>query len=1376
MIRLLLSISTCLILFIFLVISTASATESQKLVVGGDHDCPPYEFVENGNPTGFDIELMRAVAEVMGFDVEFRLGPWNKARHDLEQGKIDALAGMYYSADRSRRVDFSVPHTMVSSGIFVRKNSAIRSFSDVRGKEIIVQEGDVINDFLVKNDLASRIVVVTDAVEGLRLLASGKYDCAIIPSKLQGEYYVKKFGLTNLKSINSGLAQLRYCFAVQKGRRELLYKLDEGLNILKVNGKYQEIYEKWFGIYEKNNLWKTLRYYVLALSLIAALFIASLLWSRSLQKQVRIRTAELRRNEEELRNSHTELELRVKERTAELTTVNEHLKASEAEKSLILNNTLAHVVYHDPDMKILWANQAAGDSVNMALEELKGRYCWEVWHQRNEPCEGCPVLLAKDTGQPQQGEIRSPDGRVWFIRGYPIKNEKGRLLGLTEFTQDITEHRRTEEALRESELRYREVFENSSECIFLVDVTADGRFKFAGFNPAEEKTVGFSNAEVFGKFIEEVISAELACQVITNYRRCLEAGTIINYDEEFDLPLGRRYFHTVLIPVRNVVGDIYRIVGVARDITERKRMEVELQHAHDKLEKRVAERTDQLRKAIDILHDEIVERQKTEKALRKSEERYTLAVDGANDGIWERDLLTGEVYFSPRWKNMLGYEDHEIPNHFFEWKKRIHPDDCELVININRAYLNAYIPTYEIEYRLQHKDGSYRWIHTRGSCLRDPYGMPYRIAGSHTDITPRKIADQLRRQNETLLETVLETMPVGIWILGKNGFITLSNEAARRIWADARYVGIDQYDEYKGWWHHTGKRIEKEEWAAVRAIRKGETSLGEIIDIECFDGSRKTIVNSAVPLRNEKGEIFAAVIVNEDVTERKRAEKSLIESEKKYRTLFEESKDTIFVSDTARRFIDINRAGLELTGYERDEHLSLDPALLYSNPEDRKWLWQEVDSSGFVNDYETQIKRKDGERSIVQLSVSSIKDVAGQITGYQGIVRDVTERKKLEQQLLQAQKMESIGVLAGGVAHDFNNLLTGISGYGQILQESIPADDELSKESIEQVLKAAERASELTRSLLAVSRKQIINPKPIYIDTIISNTSKLVKRIIGEDIDFNIAFSDKNLLVKADAGQIEQVLMNLATNARDAMPNGGSLSISTKRVVVKEAKVSLCDLSLPGKYALISISDTGSGIDKKSMERLFEPFYTTKEVGKGTGLGLSIVHGIIKQHDGSILVSSELGKGTTFRIYLPLIDDFVVGDQSNIPSPLAGGTETLLIVEDEEVVRVFLKRILERSGYKVILAGDGEQAVERFKEHHDISLVLSDVVMPKKNGKVTLEEIKRIKPGIKTVFISGYTADIMHSKGILEKDVDFLAKPCSKSDVLRKVREVLDRC
>jgi two-component system cell cycle sensor histidine kinase/response regulator CckA len=389
--------------------------------------------------------------------------------------------------------------------------------------------------------------------------------------------------------------------------------------------------------------------------------------------------------------------------------------------------------------------------------------------------------------------------------------------------------------------------------------------------------------------------------------------------------------------------------------------------------------------------------------------------------------------------------------------------------------------------------------------------------------------------------------------------------------------------------------------------------------------------------------------------------------------------------------------------------------------------------------------------------------------------KEMAERKKLEQQLLQVRKMESIGILAGGVAHDFNNLLTSISGYGQILQDGIPADDRLLRESAEQVLKAARRAAELTRNLLAFSRKQIMNPTPIHIDAIINNTSELMRRIIGEDIELGIAFSEKKLLVMADAGQIEQVLINLATNARDAMPYGGRLSICTKRMVVKEGTEALNDLPAPGDYALISVADSGTGIDQETLEKLFEPFFTTKEVGKGTGLGLAIVYGIIKQHDGSILVSSRPGKGTTFSIYLPLIEGSVVREDTKIPAPFAVGMETLLVAEDEEMVKVFLKKILERAGYRVIIASDGEDAITRFKEHDDISLVLSDVVMPKKNGLEVVEEMKKIKPGIKVIFVSGYTADLLHKKGIVEEGVEFISKPFAKNDLLRKIREVLNK-
>jgi two-component system, cell cycle sensor histidine kinase and response regulator CckA len=547
-------------------------------------------------------------------------------------------------------------------------------------------------------------------------------------------------------------------------------------------------------------------------------------------------------------------------------------------------------------------------------------------------------------------------------------------------------------------------------------------------------------------------------------------------------------------------------ISFVKDITERKKAEGELLLAHDELERRVAERTEQF--------------QKTAEELRASEERYALAIQGANDGIWDLNLITGEAYHSPRWKSILGYEDDEISGNISEWWSRIHPADYQRVMESCKAYEEGRLTEFRVEHRLRHKDGSYRWVLSRGACLRDSDGKPYRASGSLTDIT---------------------------------------------------------------------------------------------------------------------------------------------------------------------------------------------------------------------------------------------------------------ERKKLEHQLLQSQKMESIGILAGGVAHDFNNLLTAISGYGQILLETIPKDDDLSLDNIRNVLKAADRAAELTRGLLAFSRKQTISPKPVHIDTLISSTGKIIQRIIGEDIEFGTNLPDNNLLIEADPGQIEQVLMNLASNARDAMPDGGYLCITARRAVVEDGSEKLFDLLSPGKYALISVSDTGIGIEKESLGKIFEPFYTTKGVVEGTGLGLSIVHGVIKQHNGSILVSSEPGKGTQVDIYLPLIEGHAEEEYSKPAAPHAAGKETVLVVEDEEIVRAFMQKILGREGYRVILANNGEDGVERFREHDDISLVLSDVIMPRKNGRQMLDEIRRMKPGIKAVFMSGYTADYMRDKGILDDLTEFITKPVNNDDLLRKVRELLDK-
>jgi two-component system cell cycle sensor histidine kinase/response regulator CckA len=504
-------------------------------------------------------------------------------------------------------------------------------------------------------------------------------------------------------------------------------------------------------------------------------------------------------------------------------------------------------------------------------------------------------------------------------------------------------------------------------------------------------------------------------------------------------------------------------------------------------------------------------------------------------------------------------------------------------------------------------------------------------------------------------------------------------------------------------------------------------------------------------------------------------EKRLRESEEKFRTLFEESKDVIYIMSADQRLVDINRAGCELFGYSKEELLSLDIVDIYCNPAERERFIQDLFAMGYARDFEACMYKKGGESLHVLNTASVIRTDQGEIAGYRGIIHDVTGRKRLEQQLLQSQKMESIGLLAGGVAHDFNNLLTAISGYSQIIRDQFAAGDEMLAMCIEQVMAATERAVELTRNLLAFSRKQIINPQPIQVNGLVISVGKLLTRIIGEDIELGTQLAGEELTVMADKGQIDQVLVNLATNARDAMPQGGRLLIGTDRAELDRKAAQRYDLDKGGWYALISVSDSGHGMGKETIERIFEPFFTTKETGKGTGLGLSIIYGIVKQHNGTITVESEPGKGSTFTVYLPLIEAAADEEQKEEVSPVSGGNETILLAEDDPMVRKYMHKILEMAGYSLITAKNGDEAVEQFRENRDrIALVLCDVVMPKKNGKEVYDEIRAMDPQVRFLFTSGYNDEIIHTKGILLEEIDLIEKPVNRQALLAKLREMLD--
>ncbi len=647
-------------------------------------------------------------------------------------------------------------------------------------------------------------------------------------------------------------------------------------------------------------------------------------------------------------------------------------------------------------------------------------------------------------------------------------------------------------------------------------------------------------------------------------------------------------------------------------------------------------------------------------------------------------------------------------------------------------------------------------------------------------------------QNNLILEAIDE----GVIVLNTEGTIIFVNKAAARIlgYKPEELIGYINH-RIIHYFNKEGIPYPEEECPIYAALRDGKTHRGTNEIFWKKDGTWLPIRYASVPII-EEGKIKGAVITFNDISEQKKqfneletrychlehlwtlqhnAHEALQESELKYRTLFQTSRDAIYITTREGKFVDFNQSTLDLFGYTQEEMFNLNAKELYVNPEDRDKYQQMIEKNGFVKDFETKLRCKNGSEIFCLITATARIDTEGNIIGYHGIIHNITDRKKLEQQLLQAQKMEVIGQLAGGIAHDFNNILTAIIGYGTILLMEMNKDDPL-KDDVNQILSAAQRAANLTQALLTFSRKHVIIPKPVNINETIKVLGRLLSKLIGEDIEFSVKTADTNMTVLADTTQIEQVLMNLITNARDAMPEGGSLIISTELAEFDREFITAHGYGKPGAYALISVADTGHGMDEHTKEKIFEPFFTTKEEGKGTGLGLAMVYGIVKQHEGYINVMSSPGNGTTFKIYLPLITLSAEEIKTAEYPSISRGIETILIAEDDLQVRELSKKVLGKFGYTVLEAGDGSDAIKIFNDHKDkIQLLILDVIMPKKNGKECYNEIKKIKPDIQAIFISGYSANMLYQKGLLEKGMELIFKPISPIELLRKVRQILDR-
>jgi two-component system NtrC family sensor kinase len=670
------------------------------------------------------------------------------------------------------------------------------------------------------------------------------------------------------------------------------------------------------------------------------------------------------------------------------------------------------------------------------------------------------------------------------------------------------------------------------------------------------------------------------------------------------------------------------------------------------------------------------------------------------------------------------------------------------------------------------KDGATLVCDWHTSLLRDATGAVQGYLSMVQDITAREQAERELRKSRTFLETIIDTEPECVKLVAEDGSLQMMNRAGLDM------IQAGSLEQVRG--HALGPLIaaghREPFFALLHEVFRGKTGRLEF-EMVGLKGRKLRLESHAVPLRNEKNEIVALLAITRDVTQRREAEEEL----KKERDFTAKVLDIVgamvLVLDRTGAIVRFNHACEEVSGYPAAEALGRHVWDFLIPPEQVpgvRNVFANLAAGMFPSRYENCWVTKDGKRKLIAWSNTALVNGSGEVEHVIATGIDLSERAKLEELLRHSQKMESLGTLAGGIAHDFNNILTAVTGYGSLLQAKL-ADNEPLKAYVVQMMTAATRATTLTQGLLAYGRKQQLHPVPTNLNEIVARVGDFLRRLIGEDIELKILLTDRDLTVLADAIQIEQVLMNIATNAREAMAGGGYLFIETNLEDVDGASAAEHGLDRAGAHAVVTLTDTGKGIDDAARAHIFEPFFTTRARGTGTGLGLPVAYGIIKQHNGAISVIGAPGRGTTFKVYLPLARAADAGMPAPGEAAIIGGTETVLVAEDDEVVRQVLAAILSQYGYSVIEAKDGEEAVNRFMEHQDrVKLLLLDAVMPKKTGREAYDKIRIFRPEVRALFLSGYPADVMVARGLIEPGTPVMVKPVGMDELLRKVRAELD--
>jgi two-component system, cell cycle sensor histidine kinase and response regulator CckA len=810
-------------------------------------------------------------------------------------------------------------------------------------------------------------------------------------------------------------------------------------------------------------------------------------------------------------------------------------------------------------------------------------------------------------------------------------------------------------------------------------------------------------------------------------------------------------------------------------VQKRQEAEVELRRLRDELEARVVERVAELAKVNQALRAENIDRKRAEETLRESEEKFRQLADNITDVFWmtSPDLQIIH-YISPGYELVWGRSTESLYHRPHQWVEAILPEDRERVFAVF-ATLMENVPEVSVEYQIARPDGTLRWVLDRGFQVRDPAGTLVRLAGIASDITERKQTEESLRRQKTELRVLLDLTPAMIFFKDTQNRILRVNQR----FAETTGMSVEEI-EGKPYLEILSPQTAKFHADDLEVIASGVPKLGIVEPIRDRDGKELWVQTDKVPVCDKDGKVSGIVVMCQDITGRKKAEEEL----RLLNSAVLQSREAILITDAefdlpGPRIVFVNPAFTKMTGYTSEEVMGKTPRIL-QGPRTDKNVWsrlrQNVERKE-VFEGEAINYRKDGTEFELEWQIAPIHDAGGTLTHFLTIQRDITARKRFEVQMFQSQKMETVGKLAGGVAHEFNSIMTAIIGQSELLLGDLPEGSPLAK-NVTEISKAADRAAMLTRQLLAYGRKQFLRPETLDLNQVITNMERMFRHLMSGDVVTQIVPAAGLRAIWGDAGQIEQVIMNIAINARDAMPNGGKFIVETGNVSFDEESVARYPELKPGDYVMLALTDTGKGISEEAKAHIFEPFFSTKEVGEGTGLGLSTCYGIIKQSGGHISVYSELARGTTFKIYLPQVEHQakIAVHRSDSPN-LPHGTETILLVEDDPALREMAAALLRRLGYTVWPAANGIEALSLKQQRGTghIDLLFTDVVMPHMSGKELSERVQALYPYTKVLFTSAYTENTIVHQGVLNKGLALLQKPFTPSGLAHKLREVLDQ-